>query len=128
MRIAVTFLAGQIFGHFGKTKEFAIFDIEDKKVVDNHILAVNGEGHAALAVLLKQNNVNVVICGGIGEGASNALSQYNIEVVAGVQGNVRHAVEEYLSGTLRDNPVKYCGHHHEEGHNCGEHHNCHVCH
>lgn len=129
MRIAVTFLAGQVFGHFGKTKEFAIFDIENNKVVDNHILPVVGEGHGALAGLLHENRVDVVICGGIGEGARNALAEYGIKFVAGAQGNVRHAVEEYLAGTLENNPVKYCGHHHEEGHTCGENHaGCGGCH
>ncbi len=129
MRIAVTFLAGQVFGHFGKTKEFAIFDIEESKVVDNHILTVVGEGHGALAKLLKDNNVDLVICGGIGEGARDALTGFGIKFIAGVQGNVRHAVEEYLMGTLEDNPVKYCGHHHDENHTCGENHaGCGGCH
>ena len=128
MRIAVTFLAGQVFGHFGKSKEFAIFDIEDNKVAANHILPVTGEGHGALASLLKAHNVDLVICGGIGEGARDALTNSGIQYIAGVQGNVRHAVEEYLTGTLEDNPVKYCGHHHDD-HNCGEdHHGCFGCH
>ena len=129
MRIAVTFLAGQVFGHFGKTKEFAIFDIEESKVVDNNILPVIGSGHGALAGLLKANNVDLVICGGIGEGARDALTELGIKYIAGVQGNVRHAVEEYLMGTLQDNPVKYCDHHHEDGHVCGEDHaGCGGCH
>lgn len=130
MRIAVTFLAGQVFGHFGKTKEFAIFDIEESKVVDNNILPVVGSGHGALAGLLKANNVDLVICGGIGEGARNALTDLGIKYIAGVQGNVRHAVEEYLMGTLEDNPVKYCDHHHhDDDHVCGEDHaGCGGCH
>ena len=130
MRIAVTFLAGQVFGHFGKTKEFAIFDIEESKVVDNNLLPVIGSGHGALAGLLKANNVDLVICGGIGEGARNALTDLGIKYIAGVQGNVRHAVEEYLMGTLEDNPVKYCDHHHHDDDHVGgeDHAGCGGCH
>lgn len=110
MRIAVTFLAGQIFGHFGKTKQFAIFDVEDKKVSSSHLVSCAGTEHQALARFLKSNGVNVLICGGISAEETDALSEAGIEFVANVQGNVRHAVEEYLMGTLRDNPVKYSGH------------------
>lgn len=114
MRIAVTFLAGQIFGHFGRTKKFAIFDIDGKKVVSNQLINVGNETCTALADFLKNKGVNVVICGGISADESNALSRLGIEFIANVQGNVRHAVEEYLMGTLRDNPVKYSGHYHYE--------------
>jgi len=114
VRIAVTFLAGQVFGHFGKTKKFAFFDVEGRKVVANQLVAVGGESCTALADFLKSRGVNVVICGGISADESNALSRQGIEFVANVQGNVRHAVEEYLMGTLRDNPVKYSGHYHYE--------------
>ena len=33
MKIAVTYENGNVFGHFGKSKEFAIFEAEDGKVV-----------------------------------------------------------------------------------------------
>ena len=114
VRIAVPFLAGQIFGHFGRTKQFAMFDIEGKKVVSNQLVAVGGEFCTALADFLKNRGVNVVICGGISADESHALSNAGIEFVANVQGNVRHAVEEYLMGTLHDNPVKYSGQYHYE--------------
>ncbi len=114
MRIAVTFLAGQIFGHFGKTKKFAMFDIEGRKVVSNQLVSADGATGASLADFLKSNGVNVVICGGISAEECDALSDSGIEFIANVQGNVRHAVEEYLMGTLRDNPVKYSGHYQYE--------------
>ena len=114
VRIAVPFLAGQIFGHFGRTKQFAIFDIEGKKVVSNQLIAAGNESCTALAEFLRSKSVNVVICGGISADESNALSGAGIEYVANVQGNVRHAVEEYLMGTLQYNPVKYSGQYHYE--------------
>ena len=114
MRIAVPFFAGQVFGHFGRTKQFAIFDIEGKKVVSNQLLSVGEESCTELADFLKNKGVNVVVCGGISAAESNALLGAGIEFVANVQGNVRHAVEEYLTGTLQYNPVKYSGQYHYE--------------
>ena len=114
IRIAVPFLAGQIFGHFGRTKQFAIFEVEDDRVTSNYLVGTSGESCTELAGLLKSKGINLVICGGISAVESEALSDMGIEFIANVQGNVRHAVEEYLMGTLRDNPVKYSGHYQYE--------------
>ena len=109
MRIAVPFFEGQVFGHFGRTKKFAIFDIEDRRVASNHLLPAGEASCMELAHLLKMQGVNVVICGGISAIESQALYDSGIEFIANVQGNVRHAVEEYLEDTLQDDPVKYSG-------------------
>ena len=114
MRIALPFSEGQVFGHFGRTKKFAIFDIEDKRVASNHLLPAGEASCTELAQLLKLHGVTVVICGGISAIESQALFDCGIEMVANVQGNVRHAVEEYIKDTLRDNPVKYTGHYEYE--------------
>ena len=44
MRVAVTYDNGNVFGHFGRTEEFKVYDIEDGKVVNAQILGTNGEG------------------------------------------------------------------------------------
>ena len=49
MRVAVTYDNGNVFGHFGRTEEFKVYDIEDGKVVNAQILGTNGEGCGALA-------------------------------------------------------------------------------
>ena len=66
MRVAVTYDKGNVFGHFGRTEEFKVYDIEDGKVVDSKILGTNGEGCGALAGILNIAKVDTLICGGIG--------------------------------------------------------------
>ena len=78
-------------------------------MISNHLLAAGDESQTELARFLKTKGVNLVICGGISAAECDALSNEGIEFIANVQGNVRHAVEEYLMGTLIDNPVKYTG-------------------
>lgn len=107
MKIAVTFLAGQVLGTFDKTKAFAVFDIENNKVTAYRLLHVEVEHRQSLVALLNQNAIDILICGRIGERARAQLRNAKIEFVAGVQGNVRNAVEEYLAGTLKNDPVKY---------------------
>lgn len=71
MKIAVTYDNGNIFQHFGKTETFKVYEVEDDKVVSSEVIGSNGEGHGALAGLLAGQNVDVLICGGIGGGCGS---------------------------------------------------------
>ena len=122
MKIAVTYENGEIFQHFGHTSEFKIYNVKNNKVENSEILNTNGSGHGALATLLKQENVDVLICGGIGGGAQNALRDQGIKLFGGVSGKADDAVNEYLNNNLNYNPNVKCSHHeHGEGHTCGNH-------
>lgn len=130
MRIAVTYENGQIFQHFGHTKTFKIYDVDGKAIISSKVVDTNGSGHGALAGFLKELNVGVLICGGIGGGAQTALSQAGIMLYGGVSGDADAAVEALLAGNLAFNPNIKCNHHnHGEGHVCGNHgcasHSCH---
>lgn len=63
MKIAVTYDNGEIFQHFGKTESFKVYEVEDNKVVSSEVIGSNGTGHGALAGLLAEQGVNVLICG-----------------------------------------------------------------
>ena len=119
MRIAVTYENGQVFQHFGHTEEFKIYEIEDGKVISTEIIGSNGSGHSALAALLDERKIDVLICGGIGGGAQAALAERGIELCAGADGNADQAVEAYLRGELVNTGAN-CNHH-GEGHSCHDH-------
>lgn len=118
MRIAVSYENGQVFQHFGRTEFFKVYDVEEGKVVSSEVISSNGTGHGALAGILAEQNVDVVICGGMGGGAQNALLQVGIEICAGAEGDADAAVEAYLNGELENAGVN-CDHHHEEEQDCG---------
>ena len=126
MKIAVTYDNGNVFQHFGRTEFFKVYDVEDNKVVSSEIIGSNGTGHGALAGLLAGQSVDVLICGGIGGGAQEALAQAGVELCAGAQGDTDQAVEAYLKGELVSTGAN-CDHHHEEGHSCGHHEEGHSC-
>lgn len=120
MRIAVTFENDLVFQHFGHTDFFKIYDVEDKKIIESQIVSTNGQGHGALAGFLKSNNVDVLICGGIGGGAQTALKNVGIEFFGGVSGKVDDVIDSFLQGKLKFNPEEKCNHH-GENHNCNNH-------
>ena len=126
MKIAVTYDNGDIFQHFGKTESFKVYEIEDNKVVSSEVIGSNGVGHGALAGLLAEQSIDVLICGGIGGGAQSALAEAGVELCSGAQGDADQAVEAYLKGELVSAGAN-CDHHHEEGHSCGDHEEGHSC-
>lgn len=119
MKIAVTYDNGNVFQHFGKTEKFKVYEVEDQKVVSSEVIESNGIGHGALAGLLAEQDIAVLICGGIGGGAQAALSEAGIELCAGAEGNTDEVVEAYLRGELISSGANCDHHHHEEGHSCG---------
>lgn len=130
-RIAVTYENGQIFQHFGHTEQFKIYDVENGAVKASTIISTNGSGHGALADLLKNEGVHVLICGGIGGGAKQALAAAGIALFGGVTGEADRAVAAFLEKKLVFNPDVACSHsgeHHHEGHSCGDHHCGGHCH
>ena len=127
MKIAVTYDNGNIFQHFGRTESFKVYDVEDNKVVSSEVIGSNGVGHGALAGLLADRAVDVLICGGIGGGAQQALADAGVELVAGAEGDADQAVEAYLKGELISTGANCDHHHHEDGHSCGDHGDGHSC-
>lgn len=126
MRIAVTYDNGEVFGHFGRTEQFKIYNVENDSIVSMEIMGSNGAGHEALADLLSDCEIDVLICGGIGGGAKMALEDLGIEICSGATGDADKAVEAFLKGELKNEGVN-CNHH-EEGHTCdGEGHSCSNC-
>ena len=126
MKIAVTYDNGNVFQHFGRTEQFKVYEVEDNKVVSSEVIGSGGTGHGALAGLLAGQDVDVLICGGIGGGAQAALAEAGVELCAGTEGNTDEAVEAYLRGELVSTGAN-CDHHHEEGHDCGGHDDGHSC-
>lgn len=120
MRIAVTYEDGNIFQHFGHSEQFKLYDVEEGKIVNTQVVDTNGQGHGALAGFLTGAKVDVLICGGIGGGAQNALAQAGIQLYGGVAGSCDAAVDALLANNLGYNPNVQCSHH-GEGHSCGGH-------
>ena len=129
MKIATTYENGNVFQHFGRTEYFKVYEVEDGAVVSSEVIGSDGIGHGALAGLLANHDIQVLICGGLGGGALNALTNAGIEVCAGASGNADEAVAAYLRGELVDTGANCDHHHHGEGEECcghgeGEDHEC----
>ena len=124
MKIAVTYENGMVFQHFGRTSQFKVYEVVNGKMADMKVVSSGGSGHGALAGVLSALGVDVLICGGMGTGAKNAMAAAGIQVIGGVQGDADLAIASYLEGKLAFDPDFKCDHHdHHRGedHECGDH-------
>lgn len=130
MIISVAYENGEVSQHFGHCEHFKIYELWDGVLNDSAVVTALGNGHDQRAAFLREYNTDVLICGGIGGGARDALSERGIEIYAGVKGDADSAVSSFLSGSLKYDPQASCSHHNHGGGGCcgghehGESHSC----
>jgi len=124
MKIAVTYENGDVFQHFGQSKQFKIYEVDNAIIVNTEVVPVVGEGHGALADFLSAQGVNTLICGGIGAGAQKGLVMKGIKYFGGVTGSADAVVQDFLKGELKYDPDVKCNHH-DHKHGEGHKHECH---
>ena len=124
MKIAVPTKEGnQIDNHFGHCEFYSIFTIENNEVVNKQILqSPQGCGcKSNIAYDLADMDVQVMLAGGIGNGAVNKLAEQKIEVIRNCSGDVDVLVNDYLAGKIHDggsNCAAHDDHHSSDAHVC----------
>lgn len=119
MRIAVAVTGKMIAGHFGHCDEFMFFDVENGSIVKEESVANPGHRPGFLPNFLADHGAEVIIAGGMGGGAVDIFNERNVEVIIGIQGEPKTAVESYMKGELVSTG-SIC-HEHEHADECGEH-------
>ena len=92
MKIAVACMGAQVAGHFGHCENFRIYEADNGQIQSEE--SIPNPGHRP---------------------------GLNIEVVVGVQGDARDAVERWLRGELKSTGSICHEHQHEHEHECGGH-------
>jgi predicted Fe-Mo cluster-binding NifX family protein len=103
MRIAVTYDydSKQVFQHFGQTQHFLLVDVLDNGELASMVVDNGGFSHGELVDYLSHLEVNVVICGGLGNRAIELMTNANMKVIPGISGDALTAVKKYQSGELK---------------------------
>lgn len=130
MKIAVATMDGAMVSqHFGQSRGFVVFEAQDGKLgarevrTNNHTPHAQGlcnhEGehqhgaHSHANILDLLGDCKVVLCGGMGGGAAQALRAQGIEpIILGAECTVDEAAAAYLNGTLTTSATGLCNCHH----------------
>ena len=107
MKICVTSqgdnLDAQVDPRFGRCKYFIIVKtdtLEFEAVKNPNMDAVGGAG-IQLGQLMANKSIKVVLTGNVGPNAFQTLQAAGINVIVGVSGTIKEAIEKYKSGELK---------------------------
>ena len=120
MKIAIATEGNNVSGHFGKCENFTIAEVENSAIKNKVTVNTKGNQHGLLPAFLASHSVNVVIAGGMGEGARQNLVSNGIEIISGVSGDIDEAINAYMNGNLKSSDVGCSGHEHSHGDSHGE--------
>jgi predicted Fe-Mo cluster-binding NifX family protein/ferredoxin len=106
MKIAVTStgptLDDNVEARFGRCAYFLIVDTDTMRyeAIENPNIALGGGAGIQSAQLMSEKGVTTVLTGNCGPNAFNVFGQAGIQVIVGVSGQVRSAVEQFKAGVF----------------------------
>ena len=109
MKIAVTSegkdLDSKVDQRFGRAKYFIIIDTDtmNYEVVDNAAATEGGGAGVKAARTIIEKGCEALLTGNCGPNAYEVLKSGNVQVITGIKGSVREAVESFKSGRLKGN-------------------------
>ena len=78
----------------------AIFSVEDGEIVDQVDVAIHSRVAFDRIRLIRDHEVETVVCGGVEERYEDMLRAHGIRVVSWVSGNVEDLLRDYIAGRL----------------------------
>ncbi len=97
-------LDSSISPHFGRCPFYVFIELDEKNNITsvNSIVNEQAQSHdpGQLPAYIKEQQVEVMISGGMGGRAVDFFHQYNISVATGASGTVQESLDNYLSGNL----------------------------
>ncbi len=101
MRIAIPLAEGKLSPHFGHCEEFGLYDIKGKEIVAKKIVTPPPHEPGVIPRFMKEQGVDLIIAGGMGQRAIQFFNDYGIKVLVGAPVKTpEELINDYLNGTL----------------------------
>ena len=112
MKIAIASEGSIVSQHFGHCEGFTIYYVENGTATTKHFVPNPGHKPGYLPVFLREQKVDVIIAGGMGEAAKDLFVENEIEVFVGVDGQSDTAAQQYAKGLLKSTGTICTEHNH----------------
>lgn len=116
MRVAIAKDGNVVSGHFGHCEGFEVYQVVNNAVEGQQFIPNPGHRPGFLPVFLKEQEVDVIIAGGMGGTAQDLFRQNGIDVITGAMGDLKAVITNFVSGDLVSTG-SVC-HEHEHEHEC----------
>ncbi|MCK4551927.1 MAG: NifB/NifX family molybdenum-iron cluster-binding protein [Tenericutes bacterium] len=103
MRVALAIDNDMITQHFGHCEYFVVYEVENKEIKGSEIYKNPPHQKGFQPKFLKENNIDVLITGNIGQMAVNLMNNFGIQCIKGVNGNLVDVINAYVDGSLESN-------------------------
>jgi predicted Fe-Mo cluster-binding NifX family protein len=100
VKVAVAHAGDSVAPCFGFSGTITIFTIERKRVVDSTDFWLQSRDELDRVRLLRDQGVQVLICGGIQERIEDILTAHDIEVISWVTGTTDELLQAFIRGQL----------------------------
>jgi len=100
MRIAISTENSMVAAHFGRCPSYTLVDIEDGKVTGKEVVDNPGHAPGAIPKFLSEKGCDLIIAGGMGRRAQQFFSQFNMDWITGVQGEVDTVIDDFINNRL----------------------------
>ena len=101
MKVAVTVWEDRVSPVFDSAKNLLIAEIENARVMKTRYQQFDPEMVFQLAQMLKDHQVDAIICGAVSEGPANLLEAAGFELISFIAGDVDQVLENFI----KDQPV-----------------------
>ncbi len=100
LKVAISTDGGFVSPHFGRCPSFTIVNIENGKITGREIIDNPGHQPGLIPQFLHQQDVQYIICGGMGMRAVGFFNELGIQTIVGISGAIDEVMEKLRSGTL----------------------------
>ncbi|MCI7188911.1 MAG: NifB/NifX family molybdenum-iron cluster-binding protein, partial [Fusobacterium mortiferum] len=86
--------------HFGHCEKFVVYSVKEGEIVKKEVLDAPEHAPGVFPKFIAENNINVVITGGMGQRAIDLIKANGGQVILGASGEIKEVLEVYLQGSL----------------------------
>ena len=104
MKVAIPRFHERVAPCFEYSATIAIFTIEGGKVVSQRDFALQSRVALDRVRLLRDQDVDVLICGGVQDTFEDLVKARGVKVISWVSGDVEELLSRFIKGTLKPEP------------------------
>lgn len=103
MKIAIPIWADRVSPVFDEACKLMLVEIENNRIMNREVFRIANDSLASKAFFLKDNSVNLILCGAVSNAYIRNLLENEIEVIPWLTGSVEEIIAAFLKGVLFEN-------------------------